>query len=150
MLSGTPFTRLKVSAVANVDFLSLAYRLTLNTRITVFHLVVYLCASELVYRPIRVIELLVITARSELRKVLFLAPSVCSFLFVYEIFREPLDGYAPNSHGRRVWSLAQISLKVRAKGQCHQGQKRYFLSLSAACVQFVFGKTSLASRFNEI
>jgi len=25
------------------------------------------------------------------------------FLFVYEIYREPLNGFAPNSHGIRVW-----------------------------------------------
>jgi len=59
------------------------------------------------------------TARSELRKVLFLAPSVCGFLFVYEISRKSLNGFAPNSHGRRVWSLAQTrrSLKVKVKDQ---------------------------------
>jgi len=39
-----------------------------------------------------------ITARSELRKVLF-------FL--------ALNGFAPNSQGRRVWSLARTSLKVK-------------------------------------
>jgi len=37
------------------------------------------------------------------------------------------------------------SLKV--KGQGHQGQKWHFSVLSAACVQFVFDKTSLASSF---
>jgi len=31
------------------------------------------------------------------------------------------------------------------KGQGHQGQKWHFSALSAACVQFVFGETSLAS-----
>jgi len=59
---------------------------------------------------------IVITARSELRKVLFLAQSV-TFLFVYEISREPLDGFAPNSQGRSVWSLARMSLKVKVKDQ---------------------------------
>jgi len=49
-------------------------------------------------------------------------------LFVYEIRRELLNGFAPNSHGRRVWSLAQ-----------------HFSVLSAACMQFMFGKTSSAS-----
>ena len=34
------------------------------------------------------------------------------FLFVYEISREPL-GFASNSHGRHVLSLAQTSLKVK-------------------------------------
>ena len=28
------------------------------------------------------------------------------FLFVYEIFWELLEGFAPNSHARRIWSLA--------------------------------------------
>ena len=60
---------------------------------------------------------------------------------VYEISQEPLNGFAPNSHGRRVWSLSGMSLKV--KGQDHQGKKWHFLALSAACVQFVFDKTSL-------
>ena len=32
-----------------------------------------------------------VTARSELRKVLFLAPSVCFFSFAYEISLEPLN-----------------------------------------------------------
>ena len=39
------------------------------------------------------------------------------FLFVYEISREPLNGFALNSHERRVWSLARTSLKVKVKGQ---------------------------------
>ena len=39
------------------------------------------------------------------------------FLFVYEISREPQNGFAPNSHERRVWSLARMSLKVKVKGQ---------------------------------
>jgi len=42
---------------------------------------------------------------SELWKVLFFATSVCVFLFVYEVSRELLNGFAPNSHWRRVWSL---------------------------------------------
>ena len=53
------------------------------------------------------------TARSELREVMFLALSVTFLL--YEISREPqpLNGFAPNSQGRRVWSLARTSLKVK-------------------------------------
>jgi len=54
-----------------------------------------------------------VTAHSELRMVLFLAPSICGFLFLYEISREPLNGFALNSHGRRVWFLAWTSLKVQ-------------------------------------
>ena len=45
-----------------------------------------------------------------------------------------------------VWSVACTSLKV--KGQGHQGQKRHFSAVKAACVQFMFGKTSLASSFS--
>jgi len=87
---------------------------------------------------------LIITARSdavntELRQVLFLAPPVCGFLFVYEISRKPLNGFAPNSRGRRVWSLARMSLKVKGKGEGHQGQKRHFSALSA------FGLFGIAS-----
>jgi len=44
----------------------------------------------------------------------------------------PLNGFVPNSHGRRDWSLARMSLKVKVKGQGNQGQKRYFSALSAA------------------
>jgi len=59
------------------------------------------------------LHLHVFTARSELRKgSVFGAVNLC-FLFVYEISREPLNGFAPNSHGRRVWSLARTSLKVK-------------------------------------
>jgi len=49
-----------------------------------------------------------------------------TFLFVYEISREPLNGFAPNSHERRVLSLTRTSLNVRVKGQGHHGQKRHF------------------------
>ena len=86
----------------------------------------------------------VITARSELRKVLFLAPSVCGFLFVHEISRKPMNGFAPNSHGRRIWSLARKSLKVKVKDQKSRspgtvnGTFRSFR-------RFMFGKISLAS-----
>jgi len=45
-------------------------------------------------------------------KVLFLELSV-SFLFVTQISPERLNGFAPNSQGRRVWSLAWTSLNVK-------------------------------------
>jgi len=48
-----------------------------------------------------------------------LAQSVLCFFFVYEISLELLNGFAPNSHTRRVWSLTRVSLKV--EGQGHQG-----------------------------
>jgi len=57
-------------------------------------------------------NLLFVTARSELCKVLLLALSV-TLLFVYEISRETLNGFAPSSQGRRVWYLARTSLKVK-------------------------------------
>jgi len=31
--------------------------------------------------------------------------------------QEPLNGFAPNSRGRRVWSFARMSLNVKVKGQ---------------------------------
>jgi len=87
---------------------------------------------------------------SELQKVLFLAPSVCGFLFVYEISAEPMNGLVPNSHRRCVWSLARTSLKVKVKGQGHQGQKTAFFGPSVVCVRFdLFGKTSLVSTFSR-
>jgi len=46
---------------------------------------------------------------------------------------------------KTFWSLARTSLKVKVKCQNgHQGQKRHFSALSATCVWFMFGKTSLA------
>jgi len=74
----------------------------------------------------------IITARSELHKVLFLALFV-TFLFVYEISPEPLNGFVINSQGRHAWSLARMSLNVKVKGQGHQGQKTAFFGPLAAC-----------------
>jgi len=67
------------------------------------------------------------------------------FLLVCEISREPLNRFVPNSHGRHVWSLAWTSLKVKVTSD----KKWDFSALSAACVWFMFGKTSLASSFNH-
>jgi len=57
-----------------------------------------------------------------------LAPSVCVFLFVCEISRKPLNGFVPNSQGRRVSSLPRMSSKVKVKSQRSRslGTKRYF------------------------
>jgi len=98
--------------------------------------------SLLVYKNCR---LLLITACSELHKVLFLALSV-TFLFVYEISPELLNGFAPNSHGRRVWSLTQTCLKVKVT----RDKKRHFSALLAAYMRFMFGKTSLASSVENV
>ena len=51
------------------------------------------------------------------------------FLFVYEISREQLNGFVPNSHGRRVWSLSRTNLKINVKGQRSRSpgiKKRHF------------------------
>jgi len=61
-------------------------------------------------------------------------------LFVYEMYREPLNGFVPNSHRRRAWSIARTSLKVKVKGQSHQGQNNGIFGPSAACVRFMFVK----------
>ena len=37
----------------------------------------------------------------------------CSFLFVCEISREPLNRFATNSRGRCVWSFSWTSLKIK-------------------------------------
>jgi len=65
------------------------------------------------------------------------------FLFAYEISQEPLNGFAPNLHGR--WFLARISLKVKVKGQRSVSRETKTASLgpSVACVRFMFGKTFL-------
>ena len=42
--------------------------------------------------------------------------AVCD-LFVHEISREPMNRFAPNSHGRHVWSLARKGGNVKVKGQ---------------------------------
>ena len=72
------------------------------------------------------------------------------FLFVYEISRELLNRYVPNSHGSRVSSHTLTSLKVKVKGQGHQGQKQHFSALLVARMRFVSGKTSLASSCNKV
>ena len=49
----------------------------------------------------------------------FLALSVTFsfFLFVHQISREPLNGFAPNSQERRVQSIARSILNVKVKDQ---------------------------------
>ena len=89
------------------------------------------------FSPGRLLPQKCFTTPSELRKVLFLTPSVCGiFLF--------LDEYLGN-----CWTdMRQIHTVPRSdefEGQGQQGQKTAFLALSEACVQFMFGKTSLAS-----
>jgi len=68
-------------------------------------------------------------------------------LFVCEISREPLNGFAPNSHGRRAWSLARMILNVKVKGQRSRspGTKTVFFGpFGGLCAVYVWGKTALA------
>jgi len=59
------------------------------------------------------------------------------------ISREPLNRFVTNSHGRRL-----VPRSDEFQGQGHQGQKRHFLALSAACVRFMFLKTSSACSYD--
>jgi len=45
---------------------------------------------------------------------------------VHETSPEQLNGYVPNSQGRRVWFLARTSLNVKVKDQGHQGKNGVF------------------------
>jgi len=84
----------------------------------------------------------IIAAHSELRQVLFLVPSVCGFLFVYEISR----GTAAQICAKVIQKMCLVPRSYDFDGQCPQGQKWHFLAFLAACtVLFMFGKTSLAS-----
>jgi len=59
------------------------------------------------------------------------------FCLCMKCLGEPLNGFVPNSDGRRVWSLTQTSLKVKVT----RDKKLYFSALLAACVRFMFSKT---------
>ena len=39
--------------------------------------------------------------------------------------REPLNGFAPNPQGRRVWLLARTNLNDKVKGQGYQGHSHH-------------------------
>jgi len=56
---------------------------------------------------------------------------------------EPLNGFAPNSHGRHVWFVSQMNLEVKVKGQGYRGQKGIFWPFSSLRAVYC-GKTSLA------
>ena len=57
-----------------------------------------------------------------------------TFLLVYEISQEPLNGFASNSQGRRIWSRTRTSLNIKVT----RDKKRHFSALSVACVRFVW------------
>jgi len=63
-----------------------------------------------------------------------------------------VNGFAPNSHGRRVWSIARTSLKVKDKSQRSRsaGTKNdIFSALSAARLRFTFGNSCKISFFGK-
>jgi len=80
----------------------------------------------------------VITALSELRKVLLWSCLAVTFLFVYEISPESLNGFAPNSHGRHVWSLARTSMKVKVNFGGLRRRAVYVWKNIFALVKFFF------------
>jgi len=49
---------------------------------------------------------------------------------------ERLNGFAPNSHGRRVWSLTGTSLNVKVKGQGHQGKNALCTPVTLAAMEW--------------
>jgi len=56
----------------------------------------------------------------------FCFSALCDFVFwfVNRISQERLNGFAPNSQGRRVWSLARMSLNVKSKVKVTRDEKR--------------------------
>jgi len=88
---------------------------------------------------------ILITARSELRKVLFLVPSVCGLCLCMRYLGN-LWMDLRQIHTEDV-SLFRRSVEFEGQGQRSRspGTKRHFSALSATCVRFVFIKTSLAS-----
>jgi len=115
---------------------------------------------------------MLVTTRSELCKGSVFG-TLCDFFVCVWNISGTTEQFAPNSQGRHVWSLAQMSLNVKVK---RQGQKTGFSeiprgitklicdkftrktcldlcsllrqvwrsrSISVACMQFMFGKTSL-------
>jgi len=94
------------------------------------------------------INFIIITTRIELWKVLFLAPSVCVFClcnilgtteWICAKFRKKMC-LVPCCLNLRVWRL-------RSKVKVTRDKKRHFSALSAACMRFLFDKTSIASSF---
>ena len=51
------------------------------------------------------------------------------FCLCMKYLGEPLNGFEPYSHGRRLWSLARMSLKVKVKRSRSPGTKTIFFRL---------------------
>ena len=106
-----------VSASFALDLVSVVWRTLLHARIRCIYSCITSCRRHRT------------ECLPQASKVLFLALSVISYCcffysFVTQISRERLNGFAPNSQGRRVWSIAGKSLNVKVKSQGHQRQKR--------------------------
>jgi len=84
----------------------------------------------------------VFATRSELRNVLFLAPSECGFFVcVWNI-----SGTAEHICAIFTQKTCLVPLSDEFEGQGHHGRKTaFFRPFSLACLWFMFGKTSLAS-----
>jgi len=61
-----------------------------------------------------------------------------SCLFVYGISQEPLNGFAPNSQGRRVWSLARTSLNVKVKRKVTRDKNGIFCPFGVLWAVYVW------------
>jgi len=80
------------------------------------------------------------------QKVLFLVPSVMiSLWFFVRVWN--ISATAERICAKFTWKTCLIPRSDEFESQGHQGQKTAFSALSAVCVQFKFGKTSLASGF---
>ena len=83
-----------------------------------------------------------ITARSELRKVLFLALSVT---FCVRNVSGTAERICAKFTGKICLSLARTSLNVKVKSQGYRGQKTAFSALSMAYMRFMFGRNFVLS-----
>ena len=73
------------------------------------------------------------------------------FVCVWNIYsREPLNRFAPNSHGGRVCPSLVRVWRSRSKVKVTRDKRHRFSAPSAACVRFMFGKISLASSFYAV
>ena len=65
------------------------------------------------------------TTRRELQQVLFLAPSVCSFLFAYEIAWELLNGFVPKFTRKTCLVPCLEQLERQDHGSRYVGKQEY-------------------------
>jgi len=107
------------------------------------HQTVCLSARVLHKPQTRILGFCFLIARSDLWKVLFWAPSVWVFCLCMK-YLEGGVGTAERICAKFTWKTCLVPHSEKFEGQGHQGQKWHF---SAACMQFMFAKTSLACSF---